>query len=348
MAKSQRNFIAGRMNKSLDERLIPNGEYEDALNVRLGSTEASEIGSVENTKGNSQLSALFFLDKQALSPKARCIGAFQDSANETIYWFVHDPNFTLADTGKCDMIVSFDTKTAQVTYHVVSTDDGSGINTTLNFNPQNLITGINIIGELLFFTDNLNAPRFINVNRSYKEPLLDGNPPGPIAALWKFKAESLLVAGTEFIGFHRGTLLGCPNPLSGFGQGVSPSLNQIPLPGVDCYTDNLGLPITKGYGIQGSNFAQGLALTQFSTNTNSGTSTINLINADTISNPGASAIAGSIKGDDGSTGTFTANYTPSIFSYTDGNGDTQNPESGGTVIINGLTLTDQVTYTLTS
>ena len=35
MARTQRNFIAGRMNKSLDERLIPNGEYEDALNVRL-------------------------------------------------------------------------------------------------------------------------------------------------------------------------------------------------------------------------------------------------------------------------------------------------------------------------
>jgi len=108
------------------------------------------------------------------------------------------------------------------------------------------------------------------------------------------------------------------------------------------------LAFTKGYGVQGSNFAQGLALTQFSTDTSSGTSTLSLINADTVSNPGTSAIAGSIKGDDGSSGTFTSNYTPSILTYTDGNGDTQNPESSGTVIINGLTLTDQVTYTLTS
>ena len=44
MANIQRNFIRGRMNKSLDERLVPNGEYIDALNVRLGSTEGSEIG----------------------------------------------------------------------------------------------------------------------------------------------------------------------------------------------------------------------------------------------------------------------------------------------------------------
>ena len=40
------------MNKSLDERLVPNGQYIDAMNVRLGSTEDSEIGSVENSKGN--------------------------------------------------------------------------------------------------------------------------------------------------------------------------------------------------------------------------------------------------------------------------------------------------------
>ena len=58
MANTQRNFITGRMNKSVDERLVPNGEYIDALNVRLGSTEESEIGSVENSKGNEQLTQL--------------------------------------------------------------------------------------------------------------------------------------------------------------------------------------------------------------------------------------------------------------------------------------------------
>ena len=55
MANSKRNFIQGKMNKSLDERLVPNGQYIDAMNVRLGSTEDSEIGSVENSKGNTLL-----------------------------------------------------------------------------------------------------------------------------------------------------------------------------------------------------------------------------------------------------------------------------------------------------
>jgi hypothetical protein len=61
-------FIAGRMNKSDDERLIPPGEYIDALNVRLGSTESTEIGAVENSKGNTQLTNLTFNGSAVVNP----------------------------------------------------------------------------------------------------------------------------------------------------------------------------------------------------------------------------------------------------------------------------------------
>jgi len=60
MAKIQRNFAKGRMNKAIDERLLPNGEYVDAVNVRLGSTEETEIGSVEVAKGNTRLTTVTF------------------------------------------------------------------------------------------------------------------------------------------------------------------------------------------------------------------------------------------------------------------------------------------------
>ena len=55
------NFIAGKMNKSVDERLVPPGQYINAINVRLGSTETTEIGAVENSKGNTQLTTLMYL-----------------------------------------------------------------------------------------------------------------------------------------------------------------------------------------------------------------------------------------------------------------------------------------------
>ena len=170
MASTQRNFIKGRMNKSLDERLLPNGEYVDAMNVRLGSTEDSEIGSVENTKGNEALTAIGF-DGTNLSANARCIGAFEEGEDETLYWFVHDPSFSVGATGKLDLIMSYNTNTEVLTYHVISIDDGGGVNTTLNFDEQYLITGVNKIDDLLFFTDDLNPPRFINVTSSYDIPV---------------------------------------------------------------------------------------------------------------------------------------------------------------------------------
>jgi hypothetical protein len=184
MANLTRNFIAGRMNKVVDERLIPDGEYIDAMNIRMGSTEKAEVGVISNTKGNLPLTALAYINGTPLSTNARCIGAIEDSARETIYWFVHDPNFPIGATGKLDLIVSFNVFTNILTYHIVSINDGSGISTTLNFNPAYLITGVDIIEDLLFFTDDYNAPRVINISNNYANP---------VANIDQFSAESILV-----------------------------------------------------------------------------------------------------------------------------------------------------------
>mgnify|MGYP007042148519 CR=1 FL=1 len=169
MANLKRNFISGKMNKSVDERLVPNGEYIDALNVRLGSTEASEIGSVENSKGNTKVTSLEY-NGTALSNNAKCIGTLDDSANETLYWLVHDPSFSVGATGKLDLIVSIDLKVDALIYHVISIDDGGNTDTTLNFNPTYLVTGIDLVEDQLFFTDDYNPPRVINVKRNYENP----------------------------------------------------------------------------------------------------------------------------------------------------------------------------------
>ena len=180
MAEVRGNFIAGKMNKSVDERLVPEGEYVDALNVRLGSTETTEVGAVENSKGNDQLTFLQYAGNPLSSPAVPgglettfCLGTYEDGMQETIYWFVHDSfNFAASPlTGKVDMIVSFNANSNTVTYHVVSVDDGGGVNTTLNFDPKFLVTGVNKIEDLLFFTDDKNAPRVINVNRNYDDPV---------------------------------------------------------------------------------------------------------------------------------------------------------------------------------
>ena len=39
------------MNKDLDERLIPDGEYRDASNIQISSTESDDSGSIQDLSG---------------------------------------------------------------------------------------------------------------------------------------------------------------------------------------------------------------------------------------------------------------------------------------------------------
>mgnify|MGYP003110794659 CR=1 FL=1 len=156
------NFIAGKMNKSVDERLLPPGQYIDAQNVRLGSTETTEIGAVENSKGNTKVSTLQY-NQVSLSQDAKCIGAYADGINQTMYWFVSDPSNGSSGSGKVDMIVSYNASNNATRYIVIS-------ETVLNFSLTDLITGVSLINDLLFFTDNVNPPRVININRDYPFP----------------------------------------------------------------------------------------------------------------------------------------------------------------------------------
>lgn len=154
MANVDVNFIAGRMNKDFDERVIPAGEYIDALNIRIGSTENNSIGAVENTKGNVKLTTLKYNGVELTD--AVCIGAFEDGTNETMYWFVTS---SIVDT-----VVSYNVNKKILNYHILS-------ESVLNFDSKYLITGVNLIEDLLFWTDNLNPPRKINIKRTYPAPI---------------------------------------------------------------------------------------------------------------------------------------------------------------------------------
>jgi len=146
--KLTRGFVQGIMNKDLDERLLPPGQYRDALNVGVSTSTESDVGAIENQLGNTNKSNL------TLHASARTIGAIADEANFNIYWFVTSDTF--------DYIFRYNQNTS-VTITVLKDTKGR----VLNFNSSYLITGVNIIDGLLFWTDNLNAPRRLNVQRTY-------------------------------------------------------------------------------------------------------------------------------------------------------------------------------------
>ena len=53
MAEIKNSFLRSKMNKDLDDRLIPNGEYRDAQNISVGKSEADDIGALETVLGNT-------------------------------------------------------------------------------------------------------------------------------------------------------------------------------------------------------------------------------------------------------------------------------------------------------
>lgn len=160
------NFVGGKMNKDLDERLVPPGDYVDALNVRTGSTESTEVGSVEKVRGNEKVAQIYWdpSNESPISKDAKCIGVFKDDSNEIIYWFIHDfdpagGNYPVNNV--CDLIVSYNTTLNSTTYHVI---DLAGV---LNFSYDYPITGISLVENLLFWTDGLNPPRRIDITATY-------------------------------------------------------------------------------------------------------------------------------------------------------------------------------------
>ena len=84
-----------------------------------------------------------------------CVGVFSDEINNTVYLFFTTNQQTQYDPTDSNFRIYYFTEPNDVTLLV----SGS----FLNFSKSSPITGISLIEELLFFTDNRNQPRKINV-----------------------------------------------------------------------------------------------------------------------------------------------------------------------------------------
>ncbi len=207
-------FIKGKMNKDLDERLVPQGEYRDALNVSVSYSEGSDVGALQNILGNTERSGGLTFPSDA-----SCIGTVRDTENDKIYWFGTSPTADyIAELDPSDNsvdIILCEAKTAKltassnahtegslviemaapggiITQQYVSGDNivpGTKVNTIndttlvllqapsaqiqngatlsfsniLNFNEQRLITGVAVLDSVLYFTDDLNEPRQVDI-----------------------------------------------------------------------------------------------------------------------------------------------------------------------------------------
>ena len=171
MAKVTNSFLKGKMNKDLDERLVPKGEYREAQNILITQSEGSDVGAIENILGNALAKGLVPGTTDPLEHPLETIGYYADRLNNRIFWFI--TNFA-GSSGDNINVMSRPSPTAVMKILMVE-DNEPNIKVLvdgpfLNFSKNHLITGINLIDDLLFWTDNYNQPRKINITKALSNP----------------------------------------------------------------------------------------------------------------------------------------------------------------------------------
>ena len=156
MAEVKNAFIRSKMNKDLDSRLLPSGEYRHAQNAQVSKSEGSDVGALENILGNIKIA-----DLTQNIPNVSSIGYFADDSSSTVYVFLTDntsDSYIPTGVGSNHFIYKYNIATGTSTKLV----EGA----FLNFSKSNPIFGVNILEDLLFWTDNRNQPRKINVQKT--------------------------------------------------------------------------------------------------------------------------------------------------------------------------------------
>ena len=199
MPEIKNTFLKSKMNKDLDSRLIPNGEYRDAQNLSVSKSEGADVGSLENILGNTIISDLKNKIKTLEAEKLEAywtgstvrstelqtnqleiIGYYSAVSIDTLFLFITDyrdssndrlSNFAPSDFGDASAIPNdFYYKGAMcyiVQFNLISNESRVLVGGSfLNFSKTHPILNVNLLEDLLFWTDNRNQPRKINIKKA--------------------------------------------------------------------------------------------------------------------------------------------------------------------------------------
>lgn len=158
--------IPNRLQADADQRLLrpEAGEMLDALNVTIAENGPNSTGVIKNTKGTIAVDPSTAADRipDGFGENCVVVGSASDSQRGFIYWFVaHETND--------DESVIYQHNPSEDTYRIVF--KGSFLNfATSSFVKADVINAAfqqdGVIQTVLYFTDNLNPPRKINVDRA--------------------------------------------------------------------------------------------------------------------------------------------------------------------------------------
>jgi len=168
MAEAKNTFIKSKMNKDLDDRLIHNQEYRDAQNVAVSRSEDADVGALENVLGNISVTDFGY----SVNDQIDIIGKYTDLDNDRVFVFL--TNFIDTSADRLSVHTndgSFsNVKCAIGVYNINSTTYNILVEGAfLNFSKTHIITGVNLLENLLFWTDNRNQPRKINITSALND-----------------------------------------------------------------------------------------------------------------------------------------------------------------------------------
>ena len=118
MPELKHTFQGGKMEKDKDERIVPNGQYREALNISVSTSEDSDVGAAQNILGNICVTQAIKGRTQTNSTLTGLVNIEYDQENfhisqivdpqsDMLYRFVHTASKT---TGIwMDRIVEYDT-----------------------------------------------------------------------------------------------------------------------------------------------------------------------------------------------------------------------------------------------
>ena len=179
MPELKRGFSKSRMNKDLDERIIPQGEYREALNVQVDTSDGSDAGSLQTLLGNDIISQTTLVSG-LLSTSAICIGSVADEKNNNIYYFIKD------DERFTDYILKYNSNENQISPLVVDkykvevqlyssvTSTSTNITTYFTVGNLNSIENATNIRPGMFI-----SPTDSNGDNVFEAPDLQGGNPRP-------------------------------------------------------------------------------------------------------------------------------------------------------------------------
>jgi len=175
MPEIKNTFMGSKMNKDSDSRIVPPNEYRNATNISVSRSEGSDVGALENIKGNN-LTVSFNLPVDTYNYGYEVIGHCKDEAKDILYVFITNFMdstilFGSSALGTQDLGTLFrsvptapaSSRSCQILKVDLKTNTSVNLahGNFLNFSKTHRIEAV-VIEDQLFWTDNRNQPRKIS------------------------------------------------------------------------------------------------------------------------------------------------------------------------------------------